>query len=341
MTPQLLLGGVLLAAMVLYALGAGADFGGGVWDLLAAGRSGERQRAAIAHALGPIWEANHVWLILIVVLLFVCFPLAFATITTALHVPLTLMLIGIVLRGAAFTFRTYDRDDVRVKRRWSRVFAIASIITPVMLGVCAGAVLSGRIRVDPATSVMTSDFVTPWLAPFPFAVGLFALALCSFLAATYLTLETTDRELRRAFRARALGAAIAAGVLAWVSFLLARHGAPAMHHGLSSRAWSLPFQVTTGLVALGALAALWQERYVLARALAIAQVTLVVCGWGFSQFPALVVPDITIANAAAPDSVLRAILWALACGAVVLFPSLWWLYRLFKAGAARESRTEP
>jgi len=335
MAPEILLGGVLLAALVLYALGAGADFGGGVWDLLATGSTAERQRDTIARAIGPIWEANHVWLILVVVLLFACFPLAFATVTIALHVPLTLMLIGIVLRGAAFTFRSYDRDDPGVKQRWSRMFAIASVVTPVTLGVCAGAVLSGRIRVDAATGEVSGGFMAPWLAPFPLAVGLFALALCAFLAATYLTLETSDVEVRRAFRVRAIAAALAVGILAWASFALSRGGAPAMHFGLSRQAWSLAFQLATGLAAVGAIAALWLERYLLARALAIIQVTLVVCGWGFAQFPALVVPDVTLANAAAPTSVLRAVLWALAAGALVLFPSLAYLFRMFKSGPSR------
>ena len=133
--PAQLVAGVVMVAMVAYIVTGGADFGGGVWDLFAGGPTAARQRDVIAHALGPIWEANHVWLVLVVVLLFVCFPLAFAAIATALHVPLALMLVGIVLRGSAFTFRTYDRDDAHSRRLWGRTFAIASVITPVMLGV--------------------------------------------------------------------------------------------------------------------------------------------------------------------------------------------------------------
>ena len=324
----------MLAALVLYALGGGADFGGGVWDLFAHGRSGERQREVIARAIGPIWEANHVWLILVIVLLFVCFPVAFAAIATALHIPLTLMLIGIVLRGSAFTFRAYDRSDAATRRRWSRVFAIASVVTPVMLGVCVGAMLSGRIRVYLASGEVRTDFLSAWLAPFPFAVGLFALALFAFLAATYLTMETAETDLRRAFRARAITAAIAAGVLAWACFFLARDGAPVMHDGLAGRRWSLPFQIATGGVAAGAIAALLKERYPLARGLAIVQVTLVLCGWGFAQFPYVIEPDLTLHNAAAPANVLRAVLVAIAIGAAVLLPSLAWLFSIFKGSRA-------
>lgn len=324
------LGVILLGALVLYALGGGADFGGGVWDLFAGGPTAEQQRELIATAIGPIWEANHVWLILVIVLLFSCFPLAFAAIATALHIPLTLMLIGIVLRGAAFTFRTYDRHDARTQRRWSRVFAIASIITPIMFGVCVGAVLSGRIRVDRLTGDVRTDFVSEWLAPFPFALGLFALALFAYLAAVYLTVEAQTPDLRRAFRSRALAAAVATGVLAWACFFLARAGAPIMHSGLAGRDWSLAFQVATGGVALAALAALWTERYPLARVLAIAQVTLVVLGWGFAQYPFLIEPDLTIHNAAAHPAVLRLVTIALGIGAILLLPSLAFLYRLFK-----------
>jgi len=205
---------------------------------------------------------------------------------------------------------------------------------------CVGAVVSGRLRVDVATGAMSTDYVSEWLAPFPFALGLFALALFAFLAATYLTLETGEDDLRRAFRARALGAAIATGVLAFVCLLLAREGAPRMHSGLAGRDWSPAFQIVTGVVALAAIAALATWRFKLARVLAALQVTLVIAGWGLSQFPYLVEPDLTIANSAAPQRVLRAVLWALAAGAVLLLPALAFLYRLFKGGPPEPTRSE-
>lgn len=199
---------VTLASLTIYVLGGGADFGGGVWDLFARGPRARQQRDTIADAIGPIWEANHVWLILVVVLLFFAFPMAFAAIATALHVPLTLMLIGIVLRGSAFTFRTYDDRSDRAQRRWGRTFAMASVVTPVMLGVCVGAIASGEIRVEPESGRVATDFISAWLRPFPFAIGFFTLALFAFLAAVYLTLETRDPELRDDFRRRALAAAV-------------------------------------------------------------------------------------------------------------------------------------
>src|SRR6476659_10900712 len=133
---------IIVVALNAYVLFAGADFGGGVWDLLASGPRRGRQRDVIAHAIGPIWEANHVWLILAIVLTFTCFSPVFARLGTILHIPLTLMLVGIVLRGSAFTFRTYDSQHDATQRRWGRIFASASVLTPVLLGICIGAVAS-------------------------------------------------------------------------------------------------------------------------------------------------------------------------------------------------------
>jgi cytochrome d ubiquinol oxidase subunit II len=319
--------GAVMVSLTLYALGAGADFGGGVWDLLSSGPRARAQRDLIAHAIGPIWEANHVWLILVVVLLFVCFPVAWAALSTALHVPLTLMLVGIVLRGSAFTFRSYDDASDAVQRRWGRVFAIASVLTPMMLGICVGAVAAGRVLVREGRVV--GGFIRPWLAPFPVAVGALALVLFAFLAAVYLTLESQEDELREDFRRRALGAGSLLGVLAFGALAIARDGAPLVWAGLSARPWSLPLHAFIATVAMGSLASLWWRSYPLARVLAMFQVTLVVWGWGLGQFPYLVPPDFTFSAAAAPPSVLRAVLGVLVAGGVVLAPSLWALYRVF------------
>src|SRR6267142_812705 len=221
---ETIIAGVMISALILYALLGGADYGGGVWDLFAFGKRAPAQRALIAQAIGPVWEANHVWLILVIVVLFTAFPPAFAAISTALHIPLTLLLIGIVLRGTTFTFRSHDvkRDDVQ--RRWSLVFSIASTITPVLLGITLGAIASGSIRFE--NGVVVSGIFSSWLAPFPFAVGLFALTLFAFLAAVYLTLESPNYELQEDFRLRALVAGVGVAVLALTVFLLAGTGAP-------------------------------------------------------------------------------------------------------------------
>jgi len=226
---ELALAGVLLVALTFYALLGGADFGAGVWDLLAFGPRRQAQHALIVNAISPIWEANHVWLILVIVILFNAFPPAFAAISTALYIPLTIMLMGVVLRGAAFVFRSYGAQTDDVQRWWGRLFAIASIVTPVMLGVCVGAISAGRIRVENGT--VTTGYMAPWFAPFPLSVGGFALVIFVFLAAVYLTVEADEPGLRDDFRLRALLAAVAVGAMALLVFLLSGEGAPRIRAG--------------------------------------------------------------------------------------------------------------
>src|SRR6266404_452978 len=322
----------MTAALIIYALLGGADYGGGVWDLLASGKRAPAQRALIAQAIGPVWEANHVWLILVLVILFTAFPPAFAAISIALHIPLTLLLIGIVLRGTTFTFRAHDAQRDDVQRRWSLLFSIASIITPLLLGVVLGAIASGTIKLE--NGVVVSGFLRSWLAPFPIAVGFFALSLFAFLAAVYLTVEASEDELQEDFRLRALIAGITVGILALIVFLLAGTGAPTVRAGISRSWWALGLHLFTAVFAVGAFYALWTRKYRLARICAAAQVTLILLGWALAQFPHLVEPDITIAAAAAPRSTLRLLLGALAAGAIVLFPSYYYLFRVFKGATA-------
>jgi cytochrome d ubiquinol oxidase subunit II len=325
---EVIIAGVMVAALVLYALLGGADYGGGVWDLFAFGPRARQQRELIAEAISPVWEANHVWLILGIGVLFSACPPAFASIATALHIPLTLMLIGIVLRGTAFTFRTYDVQRDNVQRRWSLVFSIASIITPILLGTILGAIASGTISVS--DDAFFSGFVRSWLAPFPLAVGLFALALFAFLAAVYLTVEASEGELQEDFRWRALLSGVIVGVFALTVFILAKEGAPTVRAGISRTWWALGLHILTAIFATSAFVALWTRRYRIARFCAAAQVTMILLGWAFAQFPNLVEPHITISSAAAPRLTLELLLAALMLGAIVLFPSYYYLFRIFK-----------
>ncbi|HKW90718.1 MAG TPA: cytochrome d ubiquinol oxidase subunit II, partial [Methylomirabilota bacterium] len=237
-----LVAGITLVALNAYVLLGGADFGGGVWDLLASGPRKRQQRALIAGAIGPIWEANHVWLILVIVLVFTCFPPVFARLAITLHVPLSLMLIGIVLRGSAFTFRSHygpdhgeEHGEARAEaagtsQRWGRVFAIASAGTPVLLGLCVGALAAGTLG-PPGRGGFYPVFVAPWLTPFGVGVGLLTLALFSLLAAVYLTVEAREPALREDFRRAALAAAVAVFVAAFGTLGLALLGAPLMGRG--------------------------------------------------------------------------------------------------------------
>ncbi len=333
---ETIIAAAMISALTIYALLGGADYGGGVWDLFAFGKRAPAQQALIADAIGPVWEANHVWLILVIVVLFTAFPPAFAAISTALHIPLTLLLIGIVLRGTTFTFRAHDvkRDDVQ--RRWSLVFSIASIITPLLLGIVLGAIASGTIRVE--NGVVVSGFLKSWLAPFPIGVGFFALSLFAFLAAVYLTVEASENELQDDFRLRALIAGIAVGILALTVFILAGTGAPTVRAGISRSWWALALHLGTAVVAVGAFYTLWTRKYRVARICAVAQVTLILVGWALAQFPYLVEPDMTIYSAAAPRATLQLLFVALAAGVLVLFPSYYYLFRIFKRSLTREYR---
>ena len=343
LTLPVILAGIIVISLNAYVLLAGADFGGGVWDFFASGARKSDQRALIASAIGPVWEANHVWLILVIVLLFTCFPMVFAALSIALHIPLIVMLVGIVLRGAAFTFRSYDSQRDEVQRRWGRVFAIASLVTPVILGVCVGAIASGRILPDVMTGFpegsFADAFVRPWLTAFGLAVGAMTLALFALLAAVYLTVEATTPGLRDDFRQRALvaqgcvvAASLIAGGLAW-------SGAPVLREEIS-RGWGAAAVMVA--VAAAVTATVWllrERRYGLARVAAAAQVSMILWGWPLAQFPYLLPPHTTIAQAAGPTSTLRLVLWTLVVGALVLFPSLLYLFRVFKSSAERPANT--
>jgi cytochrome d ubiquinol oxidase subunit II len=320
--------GVMVVALILYALLAGADFGGGIWDLLAIGPRARQQRDALEHAIGPVWEANHVWLILVIVLLFSAFPPAFAAIMTAFHIPITLVLIGIVLRGSTFVFRKYDAQDDATHRRWSLLFSISSLLTPLFLGMTLGGLATGAVLVD--NDLVVSGFFAGWTTPFALACGLFAQGLFAFLAATYMTVETTaDPQLQNDFRQRALLSGLSLAPAALLVFLLAQGAAPALFAGLT--AWWAPLLLgLTSIAALTALFALWQRWFRLARLAAAAQVTLILAGWALAQYPALVPPAITIQSAAAPLLTLRLLVIALAGGALLLLPSLFYLFVVFK-----------
>jgi cytochrome bd ubiquinol oxidase subunit II len=335
--PAELVAGAVLASLTAYVLLAGADFGGGVWDLLASGPRKRQQRALVAEAIGPIWEANHVWLIIAVVLLFTCFPRVFARLAITLHIPLSLMLIGIVLRGSAFSFRSHygpghgeeTGPAARTSTSWGRVFASASLATPVLLGICVGAVAAGGLPA--ATSAgFVATFVAPWLTPFGLSVGGLTLALFAFLAAVYLTLEAREPALREDFRRRALAAALVVFVVAFGALGLALLGSPRMGRGLTAGPGAAALHVATGVAALAAIAALWWRRFQLARVAAAGQVALILWGWALAQYPYLVPPDLTIRGAAAPRVTLVLVLWALVAGGLVLFPSLVYLLRVFK-----------
>jgi cytochrome d ubiquinol oxidase subunit II len=310
---------VLWAGLTLYAVLGGADFGAGVLHLLTPGtRAGRRLRRAIATAMGPVWEANHVWLIFFLTGLLTVFPGAFAALGAALFAPATIALLGIVVRGAAFAFAGQLGSADRLRGPLQVAFGVASAATPFVLGATAAGIASERPG--------------HWLGPFELVVGGLAVAACAALAATFLCVEMQragEAGLARAFRARAVWAAAATAVLAALGFVLS---------GTLLTGRALP-ALAAGSAALAvALAALRARRDWLASTALAASMAAFVWGWGLAQYPRLAGRGVTVASAAAPAPELHAVAIALVVGAVLLAPSLWLLYVAFRRRPARVLR---
>jgi cytochrome d ubiquinol oxidase subunit II len=333
MAPELILAAVGLAAVIAYAVLAGADFGGGIWDLFAGGPRSSAHRDAIAAAMGPVWEANHVWLIFVIVILFTAFPSAFAALSIGLFMPFHLVLVGIILRGASFVFRTYSPQGASRLinpsgnvQRWGIIFGVASVITPVLLGMSLGAISTGGLRVIDGEVLISGT--PPWLMPLSLAMGGLALALCAYMAAVFLTNETAG-ELQEDFRRRALLAGTAVVALSVLTLPLLIFEAPQLWTGLLSLR-AAPILVIGMIAALLSGWELRKRNYRIARISAIVQVACLLAGWGVAQFPYLIYPDVTIQSAAASPGTLWFFLATLPPGLALLLPSLWLLFRVFK-----------
>ena len=322
LTPENLVAFIMVVALIIYVLTGGADFGGGVWDLFARGKRGEAQQNLIAKVLAPIWEANHIWLILLIVLMFVCFPKAYSTILTFQHFSTTIMLFGIVLRGSTFVFRKYDEGSDRFKRMWSALFAIGSIITPFFLGVILGAITIEQPSLD--------ALFLSWLKPFPFFTGALTLVICAYLAAVYLIHETSDANLQNDFRLRALISGALLLVLTLLGTLIAYYEAPNLFFELTEGPYSIPLQILTSVVAISTLFCLYKREYRLARFFAIVHVIFILFGWMITQYPDLISGHLTIAEAAAPRNVLITTMTVLGIGSLLLGPAFVYLFMIFK-----------
>jgi cytochrome bd ubiquinol oxidase subunit II len=285
--------GLVLLGLTAYLLFGGADFGAGLWHLAG------RDRRLIEHAMGPVWEANHVWLIFVMVLTWTAFPAVFAGITAAYWVPLSIAALGIVARGSALAFRKVVPD------RYAGTFAAASLITPFCLGAVAGGVTLGR---------------RGWLSPAALYSGLLTTGLCVYLAAVYLTWDAHRAGDAGRFRAHALRAGCGVGALALA-------GVPIVGGGMARS----PLIVVSAVAGVASLVLLWRRRYLAVRVTAALAAGAVL--WG-----AAARAHLGLAAAAAPDPVLRLVLIALAVGGVLLLPSLTWLYVLFQRAPREGSK---
>ncbi|HEV7862267.1 MAG TPA: cytochrome d ubiquinol oxidase subunit II [Acidimicrobiia bacterium] len=331
-TAQILLA-LMWVGVTAYALMGGADFGAGFWDLVAGGpERGSAQRKLIEHAIGPVWEANHVWLIFVLVVLWTGFPEAFAAIASSLYVPLTLVAVGVILRGAGFAFRKAV-TGVALERFFGATFAASSVITPFFLGAVAGAVASGRVPAGIARAHPIHSFVNPTSV----LGGALAVVVCAYLAAVYLTADAGragDSPLAEAFRRRALVAGLAAGGLTLGGIAVLHADAPDLFAGLTGRGWPLvAASAVTGLVSIGCV---WGRRFVAARLTAAAAVTAVLWGWAAGQYPYVLEGELTIRQAAADPVALRAVLLTLAVGALLVVPALVALLTVARQDAVRD-----
>jgi cytochrome bd ubiquinol oxidase subunit II len=320
---------VLFIGVIAYAVLGGADYGAGFWDLTAGGaQRGRRPRHLVDESLAPVWEANHVWLIFCLVMLWTGFPTAFAAIMTTLHIPLGLAALGIVLRGSGFAFR-----HVMVRTDQQRVtgaaFAVSSVLVPYFLGAVAGGIASGRV--PPGGQ---GDPLTSWLNPSSVLGGVLAVLVCAYTAAVFLAAEARRRDdagLEAWFRRRSLGTAVVTGVVALAGLFVLRADAPRLLDGLLSR--GLPLVVLSGACGLAALLLLRRAAPRLLQVLAVGAVAAVIAGWGVAQYPNLLGTHTTITAAAAPEPTLWALTIVVAVALAVVVPSIALLFVLAQRGS--------
>jgi cytochrome d ubiquinol oxidase subunit II len=321
---------LMLVGLTAYVVLGGADFGAGFWDLTAGGAErGAPVRAMIKRAMAPVWEANHVWLIFVLVVMWTAFPKAFGSLTSTLAVPLFLAALGIVLRGGAFALKGHA-GTVAEARALGATFALSSVLVPFFLGASAGAVAAGEVPVGNAAGEQWGS----WTGALPLFVGLLAVVTGAHLAAVFLGADSRRagrHELVRAFRARALGSGLVAGALAIAGLAIASSGAPRLYDGLTSGA-GLACVIGSAAAGVATLALEWRGSFELARYTAAAAVAAIVAGWALAQEPYMLPPALTVEQAAAPDTALAALLIAAAVGMALLIPALVWLFRLALSG---------
>jgi cytochrome d ubiquinol oxidase subunit II len=316
---------ILVAGAALYAVFAGADFGAGVWQLLASrdpdGDRRERIELRVASSLGPVWEANHVWLIFVLVVLWTGFPDAFGPIMETLYVPLALAALGIVLRGSGFAFGHVIEGELG--RRSRAVFALSSLITPFFLGTVVGAIAAGEV--DPGRS----GDAFGWIGPLPILIGVLFVATCSYVASVFLLDDCRragDEQLAGYFTGRAIGSGVVAGALAAAGLVVLRLDARYVFDGLIDE--GLPFLIASlalGSLTLAGLLRGWRRAL---RPLAIGAVLTVIAGWAVAQYPYLLPETLTVDQGAGVESTLTATVIVFVVALCVVGPSLGLLYRL-------------
>jgi cytochrome bd ubiquinol oxidase subunit II len=317
--------GVLWIGATLYAVFGGADFGAGIWTLVSGeSERGRRARALVDWAIGPVWEANHVWLIFVLVVLWTAFPVAFQSVMSTLFIPLSIAALGIVLRGSGFAFHKQARRG-RYRRFAELLFDVSSLLTPFFMGTVVGAIASGQVPVGNAAG----DPVSSWTGGAPLITGALFVATGAYLSAVFLVHDARragDADLERYFAARALAAAAVAGAIAVAGLVIYHADARYIYDGLVGDA--LPLVIVSALCGATVLAMLWRGLRRGTRPLAVAAVVTVIWGWGVAQHPYLLPKSLTISQGAAGQSTLEAVLIVFAAAVVVVLPALGFLYTL-------------
>ncbi|HEY2436701.1 MAG TPA: cytochrome d ubiquinol oxidase subunit II [Solirubrobacteraceae bacterium] len=327
---------VLWAGATAYAIFAGADFGAGFWSLVSAGDARGRQaRELIDWAIGPVWEANHVWLIFVLVVLWTAFSSAFEAVFSTLFIPLSLAALGIVLRGAGFAFQKTAR---RLKGRVvaERIFGLSSLLTPFFMGTVVGAIASERVPVGNAAG----DPVSSWVNAVSILIGALFVSTSAYLSAVFLVSDSRradNRDLERYFEMRALAAGLFAGAVAFAGLFVLRDDARYLFERLIRE--GLPLVIVSVLCGLGVLVLLRRGARRGARALAVGAVAAVVWAWGVAQYPYLLPKTLTIDQAAAPGSVLEGLLIVFVAAVVLVLPGLGLLYTLVQRNLVEETES--
>src|SRR4051794_7879519 len=325
----------VILGIAAYGVLGSADFGAGFWDLTAGGASrGGRGRGMIQHSMAPLSEANHVWLIFVLVIVCAAFPSAFGSIFSTLYIPLFLAAIGIIFRGTAFVLRG-QAATINEARMLGGLFASASVLIPFCFGAVLGGIASGRVGLGNATG----DPWSSWLNPTSALIGVLAVLTGAYLAAVYLagdSVRAQQPELARAFRARALLAGALSGAVAIGGLLVLRSDARALFDGLTSGG-GLVMVIVSAAAGAATLVLVWTERYGLARVTSALAVVAVIVGWALAQDPYLLPPSLTLDQAAAADATLQATVIVVGLGMLILGPSLWFLYRLVLKGELDQS----
>jgi cytochrome d ubiquinol oxidase subunit II len=329
MEPEILALVIIGAALSLYALLGGADFGAGIWEFNSAFRSTDRERALIQRAVGPVWEANHVWLVFALVVSHSTFPIAFRAISQALWLPLLLALAGIVFRGVGFVFRAYASGSRTQQSFWGCAFALASTTAPFFFGACIGAIASGSLELDPSGRFV-GNYLTGWIQPLAIFTAFFAVGVCAYLSAVYFTREAHrigDAELTKLWRRRAIASGVWMGILAFSGLLFLAVETPELWRDLSAGWVTIACSVSAGTLSLWFL---FKSRFVGAILGAATAVLSVMVDWMLAQYPYLLPPTVTVEMAKGPDQVIWATVVTALAGALMLIPALAYLFYLFK-----------